>query len=80
MEYKICTHIYDDGHTCGCGSAAAKDRDYCTYHPVRQRASLPVPRSNAVAQISAGKHVLGAVIVQIGEALTADMIDLKRAV
>ena len=34
MEYKICTHIYDDGHTCGCGSAAAKDRDYCTYHPV----------------------------------------------
>src|SRR5271165_1569359 len=84
MEYKTCTHTYDSGGACG--SAAAKDRDYCTYH-LRHRARLL-----RMAQLRArhepfdlklppleSMHAVQSALTQLSEALAADMIDPKRA-
>jgi hypothetical protein len=84
MEYKLCRHTHDDGRTCG--SAAAKDRDYCSYHldyRVRQlriaqyrargeRFDLKLPPLESM-------HAVQSALTQLGEAIAADMIDLKRA-
>jgi hypothetical protein len=84
MQYKTCKHNYDSGGTCG--SAAAADRDYCTYH-LRCRA-----RALRMAQYRARQqrwylqfpplenmHSVQSALTQLGEALAADMIDLKSA-
>jgi hypothetical protein len=84
MDYKTCTHLYDDGHTCN--SAAAKERDHCSYH-LRYRARLL-----RIAQYRArgerfdlrlppleSMHAVQSALQQLVEAVAADMLDLKRA-
>ncbi len=84
MQYKLCKHIHNDGRACG--SAAAKGRDYCSYHldyRIRQhrmaqyrargqRFSLQLPPLESM-------HAVQSALTQLSEAVAADMIDLKRA-
>jgi len=73
-----------DGHTCG--SAAAKDRDYCTYH-LRNRARLlhmaqhraRNERFDLKFPPLESMHAVQSALTQLAQALAADMIDLKRA-
>ena len=50
MEYKLCRHTHDDGR--GCGSAAARNRDYCTYHLGYRARQLRMAQYRAAASAS----------------------------
>jgi len=84
MEYKLCKHTHDDGRACG--SAAAKDRDYCNYHLGYRARQLRIAQARARGERFDLKlpplesmHAVQSALTQLGEALAADMIDLKRA-
>jgi len=84
MQYKTCTHIYDNGHACG--SAAAADRDYCAYHlhcraRVLRMAQYRARQQHWYLQLPPleNMHSVQSALTQLAEALAADMIDLKSA-
>ncbi len=84
MEYKLCRHTHDDGRACG--SAAAKARDYCSYHLGYRARQLRIAQYRARGErfdlklppLESMQSVQSA-LTQLGEAIAADMIDLKRA-
>lgn len=84
MEYKTCNHLHDTGERCG--SAAATNRGYCTYHLGCRARALRMAQYRARSErfdlrlppIESMSAVLSAVN-QLVEAVAADMIDLKRA-
>jgi len=84
MQYKTCTHVYDNGNFCQ--SAAAKDLDFCVFHLRYRARQLRMAQARARSQrfdlklppLESMSTVLSAVN-QLVEAVAADMLDLKRA-
>src|SRR5271165_4785563 len=82
MQYKTCTHVYDNGNFCQ--SAAAKDLDFCVFHLRYRARQLRMAQARARSQrfdlklppLESMSTVLSAVN-QLVEPLAAHMLYLK---
>ena len=81
---RLCQHIYDTGGKCN--SAAATGHNYCAAHVHYRARQFRMAQARARAERYDIKippldsmQTIQSVLSQLGEALAADMIDLKRA-
>ena len=83
-DYRTCTHLHDDGRLCQ--SAAVTNQHFCGFHLDHRARLMRIARSRARADRWQFQmpplddmRAVNSALNHLGQAIAADMIDLKRA-